>query len=170
MHNRITLGFQILFAFFLLYTSLSLYIGKTDWAFIQFVNLIFHEAGHVIFMPFGTFLHILGGALGELLIPSIVAVHFYLQKNLYATGFGLWWLSTAFFSVSVYAKDAQAQLLPLLGGDSVGHDWTNILSMLGILQYDQFVGNFFLVMSMFWVSASLLCFVRALEPKLVSAQ
>lgn len=111
------------------------------------INLIFHEAGHVIFSPFGNFLHMLGGTLAEILIPLIVIGHFLLRRQLYSVGFGLWWLSIAFWSISVYARDARTQSLPLLGGDSVGHDWTNILGQLGILRYDYVVGNIFLLLS-----------------------
>jgi hypothetical protein len=42
-------------------------------AWIHGPNLIFHEAGHVIFSPFGEFIMILGGSLGQILMPLIVA-------------------------------------------------------------------------------------------------
>ncbi len=48
-------------------------------SFMHRVNLVFHEAGHVIFMPFGRFLSILGGTLGQWLIPFIVLCSFVLS-------------------------------------------------------------------------------------------
>ena len=36
--------------------------------------ILFHEAGHVIFMPFGEALRVAGGTLGQLLMPLICAV------------------------------------------------------------------------------------------------
>src|SRR5881628_3108591 len=36
--------------------------------------ILFHEAGHVIFMPFGQALRVAGGTLGQLLMPLICAV------------------------------------------------------------------------------------------------
>ncbi|MBU2713909.1 hypothetical protein [Zooshikella harenae] len=37
----------------------------------SFLHLPFHEAGHVIFRPFGNFMTSLGGTLGQLLMPLI---------------------------------------------------------------------------------------------------
>ena len=39
-------------------------------------------------------------------------------------------------------------VLPLLGGDKAGHDWANMLGMLGLLDYDQIVGGFFYVLAL----------------------
>ncbi len=123
------------------------------------VNLIFHEAGHVIFSFFGHFMHVLGGTLAEIGVPLIIIIHFLMQRQWYSVGFGFWWLSIAFWSISVYASDAQTQILPLLGGDSAGHDWTNILGMLGILRYDLVVGKVFLFLSILAFCIALLLFL-----------
>ncbi|MFI3185789.1 MAG: zinc ribbon domain-containing protein, partial [Methylococcaceae bacterium] len=40
-------------------------------SFLHLVNLPFHEAGHIIFRPFGAFITSLGGTLGQLLMPTI---------------------------------------------------------------------------------------------------
>ena len=34
-----------------------------DWRLIDGVNLVIHEAGHILFMPFGEFVMIAGGPL-----------------------------------------------------------------------------------------------------------
>ena len=108
-------------------------------------------------------MHVLGGTLGEFLVPLIVTVHFLINKNLYGAGFGLWWTSTAFWSISVYSRDAQVQLLPLITGNSEDHDWTYLLGQLGILNKDQLVGNIFLGISMFFFVCALIVFVIDLE-------
>ena len=36
--------------------------------------ILFHEAGHVFFVPFGEALRVAGGTLGQLLIPLVCAV------------------------------------------------------------------------------------------------
>jgi hypothetical protein len=41
-------------------------------SFMDRVNLVFHKTGHVIFIPLGGFMTILGGSLGQLLIPLTV--------------------------------------------------------------------------------------------------
>ncbi|PYM31744.1 MAG: zinc ribbon domain-containing protein, partial [Candidatus Rokuibacteriota bacterium] len=42
-------------------------------AFLHGVNLIFHEAGHVIFGFLGEFIAVAGGSLNQVLIPAICA-------------------------------------------------------------------------------------------------
>ena len=44
--------------------------------FIDGVNLLFHEAGHVFFGILGQTMHFLGGTLGQLVFPVVTAVHF----------------------------------------------------------------------------------------------
>ncbi|MEQ1626984.1 MAG: zinc ribbon domain-containing protein, partial [Nitrospira sp.] len=43
----------------------------TGESFLHLINLPFHEAGHLIFSPFGRFMMILGGSLGQVLMPLI---------------------------------------------------------------------------------------------------
>ena len=57
---------------------------------------------------------------------------------------GLLWLGQNLINISVYAADAQAQKLPLLGGNSVYHDWHYMLGEIGLLEYSAEVGYFFL--------------------------
>lgn len=127
------------------------------------VNLVFHEAGHVIFMPFGRFMTILGGTLGQWLIPFIVMCAFLMQtRDTFAASFGLWWLGQSFMDAAPYINDARAGQLILLGGvtgrDAPGyHDWENILRDLGWMQYDHTIagivdaiGVTLMVMSLLW--------------------
>ncbi|MFQ5962341.1 MAG: zinc ribbon domain-containing protein [Candidatus Methylomirabilales bacterium] len=116
-------------------------------SFMHTVNLVFHEAGHVIFMPFGRFMTILGGTLGQWLIPFIVMCAFLLQtRDTFAASFGLWWLGQSFMDAAPYINDARAGQLMLLGGvtgrDAPGyHDWENILRDLGWMQYDHTIAG-----------------------------
>ena len=55
--------------------GLAMAQGGVLW-FLHGVNLIFHEAGHVIFGFFGEFIAVLGGSLNQVLIPLIAAVAF----------------------------------------------------------------------------------------------
>jgi hypothetical protein len=132
-------------------------------SFMHSVNLVFHEAGHVIFMPFGRFMTILGGTLGQWLIPFIVMCAFLLQtRDTFAASFGLWWLGQSFMDAAPYINDARAGQLMLLGGvtgrDAPGyHDWENILGDLGWLSYDHTIagivdaiGVAFMFMAFLW--------------------
>ena len=46
-------------------------------------------------------------------------------------------------NIGVYAADARAHRLPLLGGNKVYHDWTYLLGETGLLNYDQVIGEIF---------------------------
>ncbi len=116
---------------------------------IDDANLLFHEAGHLIFGLLGDIMRLYGGTLGQLAFPIIFAVAFWRQKSLVSVAVVLLWLFENFFNIAAYVADARAQVLPLLGGDSRGHDWTNILSRWGALQYDTTIATVLRVMG--WI-------------------
>jgi hypothetical protein len=117
--------------------------NRGDYGMIDNADLVIHEAGHFFFMFFGKFIYTLGGTLMQIILPSIIAWYFF--RNNYRTGlqFSLLWLGQNFINISVYAADARAQQLPLLGGNKVYHDWHYLLSALGILDFDTGVGYIF---------------------------
>lgn len=121
-------------------------IGRT---FLHKVNLVFHEAGHVIFSPFGYFMTKLGGTLGQILMPAIVMfVFLFQQHNTFAASVGLWWTGQNFLDCAPYVNDALHQDLVLLGGvtghDRPGfHDWNSILGELNMLEKHHEVATLF---------------------------
>jgi hypothetical protein len=120
-------------------------------SFLHRVDLVFHEAGHVIFLPFGDFLHILGGSLGQLLMPLIVTLAFLRQGDPFGAAVGLWWLGQSTMDVAIYIHDARALELPLLGGgtgydDPDRHDWNHLLGRLGWLRRDHAIAGFVYMM------------------------
>lgn len=118
-------------------------LNRGEYGLLDNIDLVIHEAGHLIFRFFGKFIYTLGGTLMQIILPTIIAWYFF--RNKYRTGvqFSLLWLGQNFINISVYAADAQARRLPLLGGNKVYHDWNYMLGELGILQYDYVVGYFF---------------------------
>ena len=114
----------------------------TGESFLHLINLPFHEAGHVLFMPFGRFLMILGGSLGQVLMPMICLITFLVEtRDPFGAAVALWWTAESIMDVAPYINDARALDLMLLGGvtgkETDGHDWNNLLTMLGWLEYDQ---------------------------------
>jgi hypothetical protein len=68
---------------------------------LHLVNLPFHEAGHVIFSPFGRFMQVLGGTLGQLLMPTIcMAVLLLRTREAFGAAVALWWLGENFMDVA----------------------------------------------------------------------
>ena len=112
-----------------------------QWRFLDGVNLMIHEAGHVLFRPFGEFVMMCGGSLIQLMMPAAFVIHFYWYGQRYYAALVLFWLGQSMLNVSVYAADAQAMALPLLGGEAVTHDWNYILSELGLLSSTPLVGR-----------------------------
>ena len=117
--------------------------NRGEFGLLDNIDLVIHEAGHFFFSLFGKFIYTLGGTLMQVILPSIITSYFF--RNHYRTGvqFGLLWLGQNFINISVYAADAQARKLPLLGGNKVYHDWYYLLGETGILEYDYLVGYSF---------------------------
>jgi hypothetical protein len=111
------------------------------------VNLVFHEAGHVLFSPFGDFLYVLGGSVGQLMMPLIVTLAFFFrERNPFGAAVGLWWLGHSAMDLAIYIDDARALALPLLGGgtgydDPDRHDWNNLLTRMGLLERDHLLAS-----------------------------
>ena len=108
---------------------------------LHLIHLPFHEAGHFVFQPFGEFLHILGGTLGQLLVPGIVAGAFLRAGDPFGASVGAWWLGQSFMDCAPYINDARERTLMLLSGETgqedwEGHDWYQILSRSHALAYD----------------------------------
>jgi len=166
---------------FIFYGRALVFIGITLWgwqfinmdfvndpmaigsSYMHRINLVFHEAGHIIFMPFGWFMTKLGGTLGQLLMPMVVMLTFLIKhKNNFGASVGLWWLGQSFKDCAPYIDDALEQKLVLLGGftgaDRPGsHDWMNILSEFNKIEKHREVANIFdnigtalILMAIFW--------------------
>ncbi len=104
-----------------------------QWHLIDGVNLVIHEAGHFVFMPFGEFLMIAGGSLFQVIMPAAFVLYFYSQGNPYSAALVLFWVGESLLNVSVYAADAIKMELPLLGGEGSTHDWNYLLTSMGVL-------------------------------------
>jgi hypothetical protein len=109
--------------------------------FLDHANLVFHEAGHMFFSWFGRTIMILGGTLGELLVPLGVAIYFALRRETAGVAFSLFWFFENFLYIGTYMADARAEELPLVGmGDTLDHDWNILFSQWGVLMHDQQIG------------------------------
>lgn len=134
-----TIALFLMLSLYFLHTSLT----PASWMFLDGVNLIFHEAGHLIFFPFGEYISIAGGTIMQLLIPAVVCIYFFFHQQYFSAYTVLFWLGQSCINVSVYASDAITQQLPLLGGGSVIHDWQYLLSHTGLLDATPIVAGFF---------------------------
>lgn len=113
--------------------------------FMDNADLLIHEAGHFFFGFFGQFIRVAGGTLMQIIVPCLLVWHFSMHGYRTGTQIALFWLGHNFLNIAVYASDARARELPLLGGNRAGHDWHYMLGRLGILEMDQVVGTFFAI-------------------------
>ncbi|MEP7065378.1 MAG: hypothetical protein ABI889_05045 [Gemmatimonadota bacterium] len=109
------------------------------WTIFGGITLGVHEAGHVIFSPFGELLAVCGGSIAQLAAPIAVALLFLRQSEYFGISVALAWLSMSLCNLATYIGDARDQLLPLVSigsGDPI-HDWHYILGRFGMLGDDQ---------------------------------
>jgi hypothetical protein len=141
-------------------------------SFLHRCDLPFHEFGHVLFRPFGTWLMFLGGSLFQCLMPLILAAYFLRwQRQPFSAAICLWWCGQNFIDVAPYIADARAMALPLVGEWSdemvtirdLRHDWHNILLPLHALQHDhaiaaiaKLIGSALMLLSWLWGGVLLL--------------
>jgi ribosomal protein L40E len=139
---------------------------STADSLLHLPDLVFHEAGHVLFGFFGRFLAVLGGSLFQVVFPLVFAVAFLRQKNPFAAAVCTWWAGQNLVDVAPYIADARALQLVLLGGHTgaevEGHDWEYILTTLGWAHLDTTIGLwteragiFVMAGSIAWGAASL---------------
>ena len=112
-----------------------------DYSLMDNVDLPIHETGHLVFAPFGELVQFMGGTLFQLIVPIVFVGYFVMRKDRHAAACVLWWVAQNCWNISVYARDARAQELPLVGGGE--HDWAYLLGRFGWLPYDQTVGRAF---------------------------
>lgn len=124
--------------------SLDYRDGEINFSFMHNILLAIHEAGHVLFMPFGEFMTILGGSLFQVLMPLICAATLLWQnRDPFGAGVGVWWAGISIMDVAPYIYDAKEPQLMLLGGhtgEDGPHDWIYLLDTFNRVQHSQSYG------------------------------
>lgn len=114
-------------------------LPEINYSIMHTINLVFHEAGHLIFMPLGRFMMVAGGSLMQLIVPAVVLWAFVFRNaNPFGGVVAAWWFGQSMMDLAPYIFDARAQAMLLLGGgtgrDRPGsHDWNNLLRDMGLL-------------------------------------
>jgi hypothetical protein len=110
-------------------------------SFLHVISIPFHEAGHMLFLPFGDFLTAVGGSLAQVLVPVVCWIAFATTSpNPFGRAVMCWWAGQNLLDVAMYIDDSRSLSLVLLGGytgaEVEGHDWERILGVTGLLAYD----------------------------------
>lgn len=118
--------------------------ADVNQSFLHLPDLVFHEAGHVIFSPFGRFMTVLGGSLLQCLVPVVAAASFIKQEQPFSAAICGWWAGQNLVDLAPYIADARALRMVLLGGrtgaEVEGHDWEYILTQLRVTHLDHGIG------------------------------
>ena len=129
------IAWMMFYGGFLLYAATN----HTGFLFIDNVNLVVHEAGHLLFGWFGYSIGIWGGTLLQWLVPVLLAAFFFVQRETPGFTFCTFFFFENWLYTSSYMADARAMALPLVTvGDTENtvHDWNFIFSQLDVLSHD----------------------------------
>jgi hypothetical protein len=128
-------GWLVFYAGFLVYA-----FGKSPASlFVHNANLVVHEGGHNLFGWFGPTLGLWGGTLLQWLVPFLLAMYFFSERQVPGFVFSLFFFFENWVDTAEYMADARAQLLPLVttgDPDFAEHDFFRIFSNLGVLNHD----------------------------------
>jgi len=130
------IGWLCFYTLFLLYA----FTDRSGFLILDYVNLIIHEGGHFFFSWFGSTITILGGTLGELLVPLFCAIYFFWQREATGFAFSFFWFFENFPYIGGYMADARSAALPLVGAEE--SDWSILFGQWGLLAQDQKIGGF----------------------------
>ena len=107
---------------------------------LDWVNVAFHEGGHIVFGLLGNrFIMVCGGTAMQLMLPAAAAWEFYRRGERSSACAAVWWFGQNFLGIGRYVADARAQQLDLLAGGV--HDWTYLLETVGLLTHDEGLGR-----------------------------
>jgi hypothetical protein len=149
---------QILFALLVVYGAWLIFAYR--YHFLDGVNLLFHEAGHVFFGVFGQVMHFLGGTLGQLVFPVATAVHFARRDKPFEAAVCVLWLGESLMYAAMYVGDARARALPLVNDGF--HDWNWLLGHWHVLDHAETLGTALHLFASAVVIAALLLAARSL--------
>lgn len=107
------------------------YDGPFIW--LHYPDLAIHETGHLLFMPFGHFLMVLGGSLTQIAFPAIFTGYFYWTKQYFSSALTLFWTGQNFMDVAVYMADAPYRALPLTTPNPDAHDWWQLFNLMNCM-------------------------------------
>lgn len=108
-------------------------MGGQRASLLAYVDLGFHEFGHLIFAWAPGLIPALAGSLLQVLVPIGLALYFLARRESYAAGLIFAWAATSAANVSVYVADAPYQSLTLLGNGR--HDWAWIFGSIGHIEW-----------------------------------
>jgi hypothetical protein len=128
-------------AWLVFYVGFLIYAFRAHggFLFIDSANLVVHEGGHNLFAWFGATLCLWGGTLLQWLVPFLLAIYFFSQRQVAGFIFCAFFFFENWLYTATYMADARAMELPLVttgDPDFAEHDFHAIFTSLGVLDHD----------------------------------
>lgn len=102
------------------------------------INLLIHEAGHLVFSLFGETLGVLAGPALQLAVPCFIAFRLWRRGEAVPAAVSALWSAESLMYTAEYMADANRLALPLIGGHP--HDWRMLLDRAGALESAEEIG------------------------------
>lgn len=129
------------------YTFYNHLINERYMSAVDRVDFFIHEFGHIFFSFFwNEFLTIAGWTLLQLIIPILLLIMFFRQKDYFAIALSFGWIWTNFFYIAMYSSDAIKLNLPLVNmwfWSEIVHDWNYMFHELWVILYTDLISDIF---------------------------
>lgn len=111
------------------YAAWLVFFYRYHW--VDGINLLIHEAGHVVFSVFGETLGLLAGPLLQLTVPLFITYRLWRRGESLPAAVAALWSAESLMYTAEYMADANRLALPLTADHP--HDWHLLLDRAGLL-------------------------------------
>ena len=118
------------------YAAWLVFFYRYHW--VDGINLLIHEAGHVVFSLFGDAAGVLAGPALQLAVPLFITFQLWRRGESVPAAVSALWSAESVMYTAEYIADANRLALPLIGGHP--HDWRLLLGRAGALESAEEIG------------------------------
>ena len=118
------------------YAAWLVFLYRYHW--VDGINLLIHEVGHVVFSLFGETASVLAGPLLQLAVPFFITFRLWRRGEAVPAAVSALWSAESLMYTAEYIADVNRLALPLIGGHP--HDWRQLLDRAGTLESAEEIG------------------------------
>jgi hypothetical protein len=118
------------------YAAWLVFFYRYHW--VDGINLLVHEAGHIVFSLFGDTVGVPAGPALQLAVPLFVTFQLWRRGESVPAAVSALWSAESLMYTAEYMADANRLALPLIGDHP--HDWRLLLDRAGALESAEEIG------------------------------
>ena len=118
------------------YAAWLVFFYRYHW--VDGINLLIHEGGHLVFSLFGETLGALGGPLLQLAVPLFITFRLWRRGEAVPAAVSALWSAESLMYTAEYMADANRLALPPIGDHA--NDWRQLLDRAGTLESAEEIG------------------------------